>query len=110
MLVTLNRIHVQGLTRLLPESSIQLGSPSFDYSCDVDSIVVINVWVICTTSNAEPKSSCALEKKKDVIFFLYITKKYHYMPCHTSVESHCATASNRQLPPIRKTEVAWLHC
>ena len=64
MLVTLNRIHVQGLTRLLPESSIQLGSPSFDYSCDVDSIVVINVWVICTTSNAEPKSSCALEKKK----------------------------------------------
>ena len=63
MFVTLNRIHVPGLTRLLPESSIQLGSPSFDYSCDVDSVVIINVWVICTTSNAEPKTSCALDKK-----------------------------------------------
>ena len=108
---SLFRIHVQGLTRLLPESSIQLGSPSFDYSCDVDSVVVINVWVICTTTNAEPKSSCTLEKnKKGVIFFLYITKKYHYMQCHNSVESHCATASNKRLPPIRKTEVAWLRC
>ena len=73
MLVTLNRIHVQGLTRLLPESSIQLGSPSFDYSCDVDSVVIINVWVICTTSNAEPKTSCALEK---------IYKRHHLLSLH----------------------------
>ena len=47
---------------------------------------------------------------KGIISFLYITKKYHYMQCHKSVESHCATASNKRLPPLRKTEVAWLHC
>ena len=87
MFVTLNRIHVPGLTRLLPESSIQLGSPSFDYSCDVDSIVVINVWVICTTSNAEPKSSCALEKKKKTSSS-FSTSLKNITTCHTTLQSN----------------------
>ena len=45
----------------LLESPIQGSSSSFDNPCDVDAIIVINMWVIFSTTNTKTKPCCALK-------------------------------------------------
>ena len=54
----------------LLKSAILCSSSSFDYSCDVDSKVIINVRVVFSTTDTEPQASCALENEQKIYFSL----------------------------------------